>query len=236
MISIIIIFLILISFVVYIIRYAIIEIIKSDRKNRELLATVTKPYRGTRSERDLVLKLLKNEIPQQTIFHDLYVRKRNGEYSQVDLVVATKVGIVVFEVKEYSGWIYGNGNQAQWTQVLAYGQTKHRLYNPILQNNGHITALKKQLKQFQNIPFYSVIVFYGNCALKEINDVPKGTLLVKSHQAMDAFFYIINNNEPAPYTNKREVVNILKEAVENGDNAEVQIQHVENIQQKTGRY
>jgi len=32
-----------------------------------------------------------------------------GHYSQLDIVLATRVGVVVFEVKEMSGWILGSG-------------------------------------------------------------------------------------------------------------------------------
>ncbi|MGV8090761.1 MAG: nuclease-related domain-containing protein [Mangrovibacterium sp.] len=125
-------------------------------RDKKLLETVTKSNRGTRTERDLVLKLLKHRIPAQTIFHDLYVKNYSGDFTQIDLVVATKVGIIVFEVKNFSGWIFGNGNHSQWTKVLAYGKKKYRFYNPIMQNNNHIKDLKKQLKQFEKIPFYSI--------------------------------------------------------------------------------
>lgn len=67
-----------------------------------------------------MLKLLKYGIPAQTIFHDLYVKKSNGNFTQIDLVVATKVGIIVFEIKDYSGWIFGTGYKPQWTKVLVY--------------------------------------------------------------------------------------------------------------------
>ena len=49
----------------------------------------------------MVLKILKSGIKSTAIFHDLYLYNGNGKYSQIDLVVATKVGIVVFEIKEY---------------------------------------------------------------------------------------------------------------------------------------
>ena len=51
---------------------------KTKIRRKELLETVTKLDRGTSAERDLVLKLLKYGIPAQTIFHDLYVKKRNA--------------------------------------------------------------------------------------------------------------------------------------------------------------
>jgi hypothetical protein len=204
-------------------------------KNKKLLETVTKSYRGTNTERNLVLRLLKHGIPAQTIFHDLYVKKYNGNFSQIDLVVATKVGIIVFEVKDYSGWLFGKGNQNQWTQVLAYGREKHRFYNPIMQNNGHITALKKQLKQFEKIPFYSVIVFYGNCRLKDVSFIPQGTFLTYSGRILDVINSIMNKNEPANYSDKYEIVRVLKEAVQNGENVNIQNKHIENIRDMLGK-
>jgi len=155
-------------------------------RDNKLLRSVTVLHRGTKSERALVLKLLKYGIHPQAIFHDLYVKKGDGNYSQIDLVVATKVGILVFEVKDYSGWLFGKGNQRQWTQILAYGKEKYRFYNPVMQNNGHITALRKQLKQFDAIPFYSIIVFYGNCTLKDVSEIPVGTYLTY-HQGVLRF-------------------------------------------------
>jgi len=210
-------------------------VIYSLTQNRKLIETVTKSNRGTDSERDLVLKLLKHDVPAQTIFHDLYVKKYNGDFSQIDLVVATKVGIIVFEVKDYSGWIFGDGRYTQWTKVLAYGKEKYRFYNPIMQNNKHIEDLRKRLKQFENIPFYSIVVFYGNCVLKDINFVPNGTFLVKSGRVLEVMNNIMSNNESAQYTNKIEVVKVLSEAVQNGENKNIQIKHIENIKEMLGK-
>ena len=91
-------------------------------KDMQLLTTVTSRNRGERSERKTVLKLLKMGIDHRAIFHDCYIRRASGKYTQVDLVVATKAGLLVFEIKDYSGWIYGHFLQRYWTQVLAYGK------------------------------------------------------------------------------------------------------------------
>ena len=182
----------------------------------------------------MVSKLLKHGIPAQTIFHDLYLKKYNGQFSQIDLVVPSKVGIVVFEVKDFSGWIFGNGKQKQWTQVLAYGKEKHRFYNPIMQNYRHIEALRKNLKH-ENVPFYSVVVFYGDCELKDVSFVPNGTYLVKSNRVGEVMEIIMQNNKPAQYTNKHEVVRVLKEAVANGNDMANQIKHVENVEDMLGK-
>ncbi len=198
-------------------------------KDKKLLDTVTKTYRGTRTERDLVLSLLKNGIPAETIFHDLYLKKPSGNFSQIDLVVATNIGILVFEVKEYSGWIFGTGQNKNWTQVMAYGKRKYKLYNPIKQNSQHVIDLKNHLKQFETIPFYSIVVFYGNCVLKDINLIPEGTYLVKSTRVVDVTNQIISKNKLATYADKKEVVEALQAAVKNGEDYEIRIQHINNI-------
>ena len=90
------------------------------KRDRKLIESVTSLDRGTHSERLLILNLLKSEIPSVTIYHDLIIKKDNDEFSQIDLVLVTSEGIIVFEVKDYSGWIFGSGNNTNWTQVLSY--------------------------------------------------------------------------------------------------------------------
>jgi Nuclease-related domain len=218
----------LFSIVVLIIVF--ILIIK-ESKNRKLLETVTKTYRGTRSERDLVLSLLKNGIPAETIFHDLYLKKPSGNFSQIDLAVATNIGILVFEVKESSGWIFGTGQNKYWTQVMAYGKRKYKLYNPIKQNSQHIIDLKNSLKQFEAIPFYSIVVFYGNCVLKDINLIPEGTYLVKSTRVVDITNQLIFGKGLTNYSNKKEVIQLLDESVKNGEDYEIRMKHFNYVKE-----
>lgn len=204
-------------------------------KEKKLLETVTKSHRGTKTERELVLKLLKAGFPTQTIFHDLYIRNRYGNYSQIDLVLPTKVGIIVFEVKKYSGWIFGTGHQLKWTQVLAYGKQKYYFYNPILQNKKHIENLKTKLTDFQNIPFYSIVVFFGDCTFKDISFIPKDTFLVKSNNVIQIINKIMRESEPAIYKSKREVVNVLSKGVLNGENKKILEKHIKNIEDLLGK-
>lgn len=203
-------------------------------RNKKLLKTVTDPCRGTRAERELLMRLLKCGIPGRAIFHDLYVEKPDGSFSQADLVVATAAGIVVFEVKDYSGWIFGRGDQLYWTQVLAYGQQKYRFYNPVMQNHGHIETLRKQSPQFRNVPFYSVVVFSGGCVLKKVDCVQQRTFIVKPSGVRDVMTYIMGN-PPAEYADKWQVVDILEQAVRNGANAAIRARHIDNVRNMPGR-
>ena len=201
----------------------------TEIKDEKLLKTVTGTNRGTRSERKMVLKILKSGIKSTANFHDLYLNNGNGKYCQIDLVVATKVGIVIFEIKEYRGWIFGNENKRNWSQVLAYGKRKYQFYNPILQNKKHVEDLKK-FYHFDGIPFFSMIVFFGDCKFKNTIDLPSRTFLTKSFKSMDKFNEILQNNQPAKYDNKWDIANLLKQAVRNGENSIIRKKHIENIQ------
>lgn len=194
----------------------------------KLLKTATQPYRGTRSERRLVMTLLKLGIPAETIYHDLYLKKTNGTYSQIDLVVPTKVGLIVFEVKEYSGWIFGKCNNEDWMQVLSYGRLRNRFYNPVMQNSGHILSLRKSCEQLKYLPVYSVIVFYGNSTFRDISGIPQNTYIIKPQFISETIDEILLN-KTAMYASKREVITILKRAVNNGESIDIQMKHVENV-------
>lgn len=184
-------------------------------KNNKLIEQVTPLYRGEETERMLVLELLKFGVNPKAIFHDLYIKMKNGEYTQIDAVVATSAGLVVFEVKDYSGWIYGSENQKYWTQVLAYGREKHRFYNPIMQNAGHIKALRQNLPQNSDIPIYSVVVFYGSSELKSLSCYSPNTYVIYPDSINNLMRFIMEH--PATkFGNKYEIMSVLTQAVENG--------------------
>ena len=186
-------------------------------KERVLLKQVTSHSRGERSERKVILQLLREGINPKAIFHDLYIQKTNGEYSQVDIAVATKAGIIVFEVKEYSGWIFGNEHHQYWTQLLAYGKSKHRFYNPVMQNSGHIKTIRRCLPQNPGIPIYSVIVFYGNCEFKNITCNADNTFIIYPRSIRQVVSKILKQPN-ANFGNKYEIMNLFTAAVRNGNN------------------
>lgn len=207
---------------------------KYRKNNIKLLYSVTNLDRGNIAEHNLITKLLKAGISPKAIFHDLYIQKSNGKFCQIDLLAATKVGIIVFEVKDYSGWIYGNGKQNKWTQVLSYGREKYRFYNPIIQNNNHIFELRKYLKE--NVNFYSVIVFDGDSFLIDISFIPDGTYIIKPKRIIDVINEITEENKPANYKDKRKIINLLKKAVLNGNDENIVNSHIKNIKDMIGKH
>lgn len=208
----------------------------SDSSGHAKLRTVTSPGRGTQTERDLVLKLLRGGYSKSTLFHDLLIESSNGRTSQVDLVMATNEGIVVIEVKGQKGWIYGNGYNSNWTQVLNYGKNKYKFFNPIKQNEGHIKKLERLSPEFEGIPFFSLVVFGKESELKEISFIPNGTYVLKEHRIFEVLKHIKKTNPPAPFVDEQEVLKVLRNAVSTGGDKQKQKNHVAHVKDLVGEH
>ncbi len=150
------------------------QLIDSYEKSEYFLQTHI-PYRMMISDRGrlgeyLIYSDLKLLCDYKRFLFNLYVQKPNGETTEIDVVMLHETGIYVFESKNFSGWIFGNENHMYWTQSLSLsrGRTeKHRFFNPIKQNMGHV----KWLSAFLNDPslsFYPFVVFGDDCTLKDV--------------------------------------------------------------------
>lgn len=197
--------------------------------NRSLIRKVTNRRRGTPSERSLILTLLKMGVLPETLFHDLYIHRGNGKYAQIDAVMVSTVGIIVFEVKDYTGSIYGKGYYQNWLKVVGGGKEKFEFYNPVLQNEGHIDALRRKLRAAADVPFYSVIVFYGNCKLKKISDLPYKTYVCYASEVRKTVAKIKKDHYKVRYNDRPAVLAAMREAVANGAHRQVVKQHIRNV-------
>ncbi|MBP5444540.1 MAG: NERD domain-containing protein [Acholeplasmatales bacterium] len=129
-----------------------------------------------------VLKLKNGYLINDVIIPD----KENNKTSQIDHILFLNAGIFVIETKNYSGRIYGSENQREWTQVLNYGKTKNKIYNPLMQNKTHIYRLSELIQRKDNL--YSCVVFkQGNI---EYIDAP-----VYGYRSLQKYIYeILENN------------------------------------------
>lgn len=117
---------------------------------------------------------------QNKLLTNLYIPRDDGTTTEVDLVMISPTGIYVFESKNYSGWIFGDEKNKNWTQTLENGQ-KNRFYNPIWQNKAHINALKTVLN-LNDDAFKSYIIFSERCTLKKINVTSSNVKVIKRDQ------------------------------------------------------
>lgn len=106
---------------------------------------------------------------------------------------------------------------------------KYPFYNPVFQNEGHIRYLKNKLNVNDNIPFYSLIVFYGQCDLKKISNIPIGTMIVKSKKSIKTYNSIIQNNPNSGRYNDSVIREILNIGVINGGDKEIKFQHIQDL-------
>ena len=143
---------------------------------RSLLGTETTNDIGRRGENKIARKLAWSNMfgkPGITL-NNVYVPRKDGRSSEIDLLYITRKGIMVVESKNYSGYIFGDEENKSWTDTLYAGKDwmgrkqieKHQFYNPIWQNRTHINSLKKYLSD--NTPMFSLIVFSDRCEIKDL--------------------------------------------------------------------
>lgn len=83
--------------------------------------------------------------------------------TQIDHVIVSRYGIFVIETKNMGGWIYGNPNQRQWTQVF-HAKT-FQFQNPLHQNYRHTKVLAEFL-DIDHSKLVSIVFFWGDCTFK----------------------------------------------------------------------
>ena len=109
---------------------------------------------------------------QYFILHDIMLPANDGTTTQIDHIVVSQWGVFVIETKTYSGWIYGDEYEPQWTVV--HFNRKDRFQNPLRQNFKHIATLSECLgisKEF----FKTLIAFSGESEFK--TEMPQEVML-----------------------------------------------------------
>ena len=178
--------------------------------------------------------LRKYEDDGAKFLFNVYIPKEKGETTEIDVLMIHKKGILVFESKNYSGWIFGSENQRNWYQTLPAGRGKsHKesFYNPIMQNRSHIKHLQALLGE-QQIPMFSIIVFSERCTLKRIEISSEDIHVIKRNKVAATVAGIFKRMETDRFTDK-DVANFyhtLYPYTQVSD--EKKAQHISDIQNK----
>lgn len=106
------------------------------------------------------------------VFNNITLPNFCGGTTQIDHIIISIYGIFVAETKNMKGWIYGNENDPNWTQV--FFSKKFPFQNPLRQNYKHIKTISEILKIPEN-KFHSIVFFIGDCKLK--TNMPENVLL-----------------------------------------------------------
>lgn len=90
------------------------------------------------------------------VLHDFIVPGAYGGLTRVDHAILTAGGILCIQTKHYNGIVFGEADEAQWSNVD--GTTKRRFLNPLIQNEGRTRALQNALP---DVPVANLVVFTG---------------------------------------------------------------------------
>ena len=74
-------------------------------------------------------------------------------------------------------------------------------------------------------------MFYGNCELKKISNIPSEVTIVKANKVIESLNEMLQSIPTMKFYTE-EVISVLKKGVENGDDLEIQNTHIQNIKNK----
>ena len=176
---------------------------KNKKYKQTAYYQITKnPYRSIKYDKGkygeyLIYKRLQRlESSGGHFLFNLYIPKSNNETTEIDLLLICSKGLLVFESKNYGGWIFGNEANQNWTQVFPKGRGrshKERFYNPIRQNATHLRHLKRLIGD--SFPMRSIIVFSDECTLKDVTVRSRNVIVVNRYNVLSAVTQIYDQTQ-----------------------------------------
>ena len=132
-----------------------------------------RPAPKTNDGERLVHRELRRRYRNWTLLNGVLLQSGQGT-TQIDHILVSPGGVFLIETKDMGGWIFGSPGQKQWTQsfpadrwsrMAGIKSKQFKFYNPLLQNEGHASALVKPgiINPWWLRPF---VVFVGNGELK----------------------------------------------------------------------
>ncbi|QYR20977.1 NERD domain-containing protein [Paenibacillus sp. sptzw28] len=120
-----------------------------------------------------------DQLPKECKYlSDIMVKnsKSRSGYSQIDHVVISPYGLFVIETKNYNGEIKGGRSDRNWRV-----SNRFNMYNPLMQNYGHIKALENVLRVFPALTYISIVSFTMRCRFSidpELRKIASDELIV----------------------------------------------------------
>ncbi|SLK49958.1 Nuclease-related domain [Mycobacteroides abscessus subsp. abscessus] len=167
---------------------------------------------------------------------DLLIKnpKSSTGYSQIDHIIITPYGLFVIETKNYQGTIYGGKNKKTW---LING--KFKMMNPLMQNYGHIQALKNFIEDKYQQYFISLVSFTKRCTFKieeELRKINSNELViydVELTQFINRKVAVLKLQYKKPIFLKNEIKTIYNSLLNaNITDAAIRKQHTDIIKEK----
>ena len=108
--------------------------------------------KGEAGERTAYLQLASlTGASKEQLFRNVYVpTKDDDSTAEIDLLILSRKGLLVFECKNYSGHVYGDGKRNKWIQYI--GNQKNYFLSPVVQNRGHVRRLRQYFADIPDLP------------------------------------------------------------------------------------
>lgn len=144
--------------------------------------------------------------------------------TQIDHILISPYGVFIVETKNYTGWIFGNAHQKQWTQKIY--KKSYKFQNPLHQNYKHIKVLEMVLSDVVDPQYlHSIVVFTARSEFK--TDMPENVFRSK---AWIEYVKRFDQQVISPMKLKRIKYRIEKEVLE--PSWKTNRLHVEHLKQK----
>lgn len=140
-------------------------------------------------------KFYATTLPGAMVLRDVLIDGADSYTSQIDLLIVGNKGVYVIEVKTFpDAKIYGDTQKSKW-YYYNHGK-RYEIYSPLKQNAQHVRYLKTFLKDFGEVPCFSVITMVCE-DFKVSGNFPPDTVLCNSMPAMErAIYKLAKNKEP----------------------------------------
>lgn len=187
---------------------------------------------GELGEHKIIIQL--DQLPKECQhLNDLLIpnpKSRSG-YSQVDHLVISPSGLFVIETKNYNGEIKGARTDKYWNV-----SNRFKMYNPLMQNYGHIKALELLLSDFNNVKYISMISFTMRCRFSidpELRKIGSDELIVYDVELSEFIHRKITRlkvEQTSPRFTNEEVISIKNIiAKTNITDPLIRAQHIEKV-------
>ena len=130
------------------------------------------------------------------VFRNVYVRRRSGFLTEIDLLAVHPTGVYVVESKNYSGLVVGDCNQKDWEHIKS-NDYRRTFYSPVAQNKGHVDALREACEFYLGFvpPMLSLLVFPDRCEL-QITRLPVGLRCCRLSQLQSTIASVVRQVNP----------------------------------------
>ena len=172
-------------------------------------------------------KTYSKTIPGALVLHDVLIDGADGYTSQIDLVLVGNRGVYVVEVKSFpDAKIYGDTKKSKW-YYYSHGR-KYEIYSPLRQNKKHVEYLKTFLKDFGDVPVFSIITMVCE-DFKISGEKDDYTMICNSLPAMERALYKVAENKPEVFDDvkKQEIFDYIKNNQHIGK--EARKEHKQNV-------